>query len=327
MQAAVKKQQAVAEMVLEESDVGPALAGLGLQLSSPFKLSSACQPDFTNFVGNYEACLDWIFFTEEHLEKVSEAPMPSREAVVDAPIGRDPHSDDPVRRAVNPDGQSAATRFEVLAGANGALLLACILESIEAFKPIGLLHSSSRAADHFPCCQNATLAHTKASPTPREPADTTFFTAIGVLQAAGDGEESASHWMSRAAMGGSFKSWSQVLLQRQAEDWAQRTPFDLSRRAFWSRLQAELVEAILDASSPTAPTQPRSYSLGAMLMVAAHRTWWLQPSGPRVLTDASVRSPGIGTDSLKVAILRGDFGILWLRSLERNSSEEAIRMF
>ncbi|CAK9087191.1 Uncharacterized RNA pseudouridine synthase YlyB (RNA pseudouridylate synthase) (RNA-uridine isomerase) [Durusdinium trenchii] len=48
--------------------------------------------------------------------------------VVDAPIGRDPHSDDPVRRAVNPDGQSAATRFEVLAGANGALLLACILE-------------------------------------------------------------------------------------------------------------------------------------------------------------------------------------------------------
>ncbi|CAK9058901.1 unnamed protein product [Durusdinium trenchii] len=234
MQAAVKKQQAVAEMVLEESDVGPALAGLGLQLSSPFKLSSACQPDFTNFVGNYEACLDWIFFTEEHLEKVSEAPMPSREAVAAEtalPSQRFPSDakDDPVRRAVNPDGQSAATRFE------------------------------------------ATLAHTKASPTPREPADTTFFTAIGVLQAAGDGEESASHWMSRAAMGGSFKSWSQVLLQRQAED--------LSRRAFWSRLQAELVEAILDASSPTAPTQPRSYSLGGAGVASSRAPQEAQISG------------------------------------------------
>ncbi len=34
--------------------------------------------------------------------------------VVDAPIGQDEKSDDPVRRAVNSDGQHAATRFEVL---------------------------------------------------------------------------------------------------------------------------------------------------------------------------------------------------------------------
>ncbi|CAE7827783.1 yhcT, partial [Symbiodinium sp. CCMP2456] len=50
--------------------------------------------------------------------------------VVDVPIGPDRQSDDPVRRAINlEEGQSAATRFEVLAtGADGALLLACRLE-------------------------------------------------------------------------------------------------------------------------------------------------------------------------------------------------------
>ncbi|CAE8585903.1 unnamed protein product, partial [Polarella glacialis] len=50
--------------------------------------------------------------------------------VVSAPIGPDKDSDDPVRRAVNyEEGQSAATRFEVLAvGRNGSLLLACTLE-------------------------------------------------------------------------------------------------------------------------------------------------------------------------------------------------------
>lgn len=54
--------------------------------------------------------------------------------VVDAPIGADVASDDPVRRAVNHDtGQSAATRLEVLAtspatGGLQAMLLSCVLE-------------------------------------------------------------------------------------------------------------------------------------------------------------------------------------------------------
>eukprot|EP00435_Cladocopium_sp_Y103_P075956 s49_g70.t1 len=156
MNDVVEKQRVLAEQ-LGDSDLRPALAGLGLQLHSPFKLTSACESaesEFTNFVGNYEACLDWIFFSANDLEKVSEAPIPSREVVaaetalpstrfpsdawlkiffenlyvVDAPIGRDAESDDPVRRAVNADGQSAVTRFEVLDVGDGALLLACTLE-------------------------------------------------------------------------------------------------------------------------------------------------------------------------------------------------------
>jgi len=51
--------------------------------------------------------------------------------LVDAPIGRDVNSPDPVRRAVNrEDGQSAVTRLEVLAASASSdmLLLACTLE-------------------------------------------------------------------------------------------------------------------------------------------------------------------------------------------------------
>lgn len=49
--------------------------------------------------------------------------------LVTAPIGRDVTSDDPVRRAVNFDGgQSAATRFRVLAVGPQAMLLSCKLE-------------------------------------------------------------------------------------------------------------------------------------------------------------------------------------------------------
>ncbi|CAE8585904.1 unnamed protein product, partial [Polarella glacialis] len=39
------------------------------------------QQDFTNFVGGYEAALDWIFFDRKLLRKVSEAKLPSREVV------------------------------------------------------------------------------------------------------------------------------------------------------------------------------------------------------------------------------------------------------
>lgn len=47
---------------------------------------------------------------------------------VDEPIGKDVNSSDPVRRAVNyEEGQSAVTRFEVLAEARDVLLLSCTL--------------------------------------------------------------------------------------------------------------------------------------------------------------------------------------------------------
>lgn len=53
---------------------------------------------------------------------------PFTELLVDAPIGRDVSSEDPVRRAVNQEGQSAKTRFEVLASHGSVLLLSCLLE-------------------------------------------------------------------------------------------------------------------------------------------------------------------------------------------------------
>eukprot|EP00434_Breviolum_minutum_P012537 symbB.v1.2.011047.t1/scaffold734.1/size167996/6 len=64
--------------------------------------------------------------------------------VVDAPIGLDKTSDDPVRRAINSDGQHAATRFEVIdVGIDGALLLTCILEKS------GRTHQIRLHAKHF----------------------------------------------------------------------------------------------------------------------------------------------------------------------------------
>lgn len=64
--------------------------------------------------------------------------------VVDAPIGLDKTSDDPVRRAINSDGQHAATRFEVIdVGVDGALLLTCILEKS------GRTHQIRLHAKHF----------------------------------------------------------------------------------------------------------------------------------------------------------------------------------
>eukprot|EP00933_Yihiella_yeosuensis_P071792 TRINITY_DN80025_c0_g1_i1.p1 TRINITY_DN80025_c0_g1~~TRINITY_DN80025_c0_g1_i1.p1 ORF type:complete len:461 (-),score=78.43 TRINITY_DN80025_c0_g1_i1:152-1534(-) len=73
---------------------------------------------------------------KQYLAIVSLTPAAKLQAVVgesilvDVPIGSDPNSDDPVRRAVNfADGQTAATRFEVLAiGERRAALLACTLE-------------------------------------------------------------------------------------------------------------------------------------------------------------------------------------------------------
>ena len=64
--------------------------------------------------------------------------------MVDAPIGLDKTSDDPVRRAINTDGQHAATRFEVIdVGMDGALLLTCILEKS------GRTHQIRLHAKHF----------------------------------------------------------------------------------------------------------------------------------------------------------------------------------
>ena len=64
--------------------------------------------------------------------------------MVDAPIGLDKTSDDPVRRAINSDGQHAATRFEVIdVGIDGALLLTCILEKS------GRTHQIRLHAKHF----------------------------------------------------------------------------------------------------------------------------------------------------------------------------------
>lgn len=56
--------------------------------------------------------------------------QPGDSVVVRAPIGPDRNSDDPVRRAVNhEEGQSAATRFQVLAeGTDHVLLISCVLE-------------------------------------------------------------------------------------------------------------------------------------------------------------------------------------------------------
>lgn len=80
MEYVVEKQRVLAEQ-LGENNMQPTLAGVGLQLHSPFgELTSACNSEFTNFVSNYEACLDWIFFSDS-LEKVSEAPIPSREVL------------------------------------------------------------------------------------------------------------------------------------------------------------------------------------------------------------------------------------------------------
>ncbi|CAJ1335171.1 unnamed protein product [Effrenium voratum] len=70
---AVEQQRAVAEKLEEESEEGPALAGLGLQLESPFPpLTSALNAEFTNFVGGYEACLDWILYDKQTFEKAIE---------------------------------------------------------------------------------------------------------------------------------------------------------------------------------------------------------------------------------------------------------------
>ena len=78
MEDVVEKQRVLAEQ-LGDNNMQPTLAGVGLQLHSPFgHLTSACNSEVTNFVSNYEACLDWIFFNDS-LEKVSEAPIPSRE--------------------------------------------------------------------------------------------------------------------------------------------------------------------------------------------------------------------------------------------------------
>jgi len=77
---AIETQKALSEAELGSS-TGAALAGIGLQLESPFRLLSTYDPapEFTNFVGNYEACLDWIFFEGDHFHKVSEAAVPPRE--------------------------------------------------------------------------------------------------------------------------------------------------------------------------------------------------------------------------------------------------------
>lgn len=81
---------------------------------------------------------DQLTSKSQELKKIGDT------LVVDAPIGPDKTSDDPVRRAINSDGQHAATRFEVIdVGIDGALLLTCILEKS------GRTHQIRLHAKHF----------------------------------------------------------------------------------------------------------------------------------------------------------------------------------
>lgn len=53
-----------------------------LGLTNPFQLSSACGvPDFTNFVGGFQGCLDYIFVEPRTLQVEQVIPLPSLEEV------------------------------------------------------------------------------------------------------------------------------------------------------------------------------------------------------------------------------------------------------
>lgn len=53
-----------------------------MPLSHPFKLLSACgEPAYTNYVGGFHGCLDYIFIDKNALEVEQVIPLPSHEEV------------------------------------------------------------------------------------------------------------------------------------------------------------------------------------------------------------------------------------------------------
>lgn len=54
----------------------------GYTVKHPYKFESAYgTPKFTNYTGDYKGCLDYIFYENEHLEKIRTVPLPE-EAVL-----------------------------------------------------------------------------------------------------------------------------------------------------------------------------------------------------------------------------------------------------
>lgn len=55
-----------------------------MNLNHTLDLISACGfPRYTNYVGGYTGCLDYIYIDAQHLQTLSVVPMPSHEEVTE----------------------------------------------------------------------------------------------------------------------------------------------------------------------------------------------------------------------------------------------------
>lgn len=53
-----------------------------MELHSPFQLNSACgEPQYTNYVGSFNGCLDYIFIEPQALQVEQVIPLPSHQEV------------------------------------------------------------------------------------------------------------------------------------------------------------------------------------------------------------------------------------------------------
>ncbi|XP_053509198.1 2',5'-phosphodiesterase 12 [Ictalurus furcatus] len=74
-------QGSIAEQHTDWASNGPEEL-LQMELHSPFQLTSACgEPDYTNFVGGFNGCLDYVFIELQALQVEQVIPLPSHEEV------------------------------------------------------------------------------------------------------------------------------------------------------------------------------------------------------------------------------------------------------